>query len=161
MFSERSGVVTIGLEGMMLMGAFWGIWGADKTGSWVWGGVLANFTPGHQATWVDYSNDERAPLLIVAGGADHIMPPAVNQANARKYDGSAALTAYHEFPGRPHYTVGQEGWEAVADYALDWAVANARSAVNASTPSRQPSSSCRRSSRQAIDGSRSSNTSCA
>jgi pimeloyl-ACP methyl ester carboxylesterase len=94
-------------------------------GSWVWGGVLANFTPGHQAIWVDYGNDKRAPLLFIAGGADHIMPAAVNKANVKKYEKSKAITAYQEFPGRSHYTVGQEGWEEVADYALRWATENA------------------------------------
>jgi simple sugar transport system permease protein len=38
--SERSGVVNIGLEGMMLMGCYFGIFGADICSSWVLGALI-------------------------------------------------------------------------------------------------------------------------
>lgn len=90
-------------------------------GNFVWGGILANSTPGCNDSYVNFANKDRAPLLFIAGGADHIIPAGVNKANADHYRASSALTAYKEFPGRSHYTFGEKGWEAVADYALIWA----------------------------------------
>jgi pimeloyl-ACP methyl ester carboxylesterase len=96
-------------------------------GRWVWDyGLIANFKPGHQETWVDYDNDDRAPLLFIAGGEDHIMPPSVNKSNFNKYKHSAALTEYVLFEGRSHWTCAEPGWEKVADHAVDWALAHAR-----------------------------------
>jgi simple sugar transport system permease protein len=46
MVSERSGVVNIGLEGMMLSGAFFGIVGADKLESWELGLLCAALAGG-------------------------------------------------------------------------------------------------------------------
>jgi len=88
-------------------------------GRFVWDGFLSNVKPGHQETWVNFANDERPPLLFIAGGVDHVMPPAVNRSNFEHYK-SAAHTDYKKFEGRSHYTCGQPGWEDVANYALNW-----------------------------------------
>ena len=86
--------------------------------------VLANFEPGPQDTWVDYKNDDRAPLLFVSGSEDHIMPPKVQRSNAKHYK-SKTITEIKEYQGYAHLLPAQEGWEAIADYVLDWALANA------------------------------------
>lgn len=101
------------------------------SGHVLWGGVLANFQPGHQDVWVDYKNDNRAPLLFLSGSEDHIMPPVIQQSNMKHYK-SDTITEIHEFEG-PHLMAAQEGWEEIADYALDWALehANATAAVTA------------------------------
>jgi pimeloyl-ACP methyl ester carboxylesterase len=71
---------------------------------------------------VNFHNEQRAPLLFIAGGADHIMPPSVNRSNAHHYKAPGTITEYHEFPGRSHWTCAEPGWEQVADYALDRAL---------------------------------------
>jgi alpha-beta hydrolase superfamily lysophospholipase len=86
---------------------------------------LANFNP-HAATTVNFANDTRAPLLLIAGGRDHIAPASVTKANYKLYSKSKAVTEYKEYPDRSHFTVGQPGWEQVADFALEWSVEHAR-----------------------------------
>jgi pimeloyl-ACP methyl ester carboxylesterase len=98
---------------------------APGPGRVLWQGALANFNP-HTPAKVDFHNDERAPLLLIAGGADHVVPAAVDRQTAKRQSKSEAITEYKEFPGRSHFTIGQDGWEELADYALDWAAEHAR-----------------------------------
>ncbi len=79
---------------------------------------------------MDYKKDDRAPLLFIAGGADHIMPASVNRSNAKHYKKSAAVTDFHEFPDRDHWTCAAPGWEEVADLALSWALEHATQSAN-------------------------------
>jgi pimeloyl-ACP methyl ester carboxylesterase len=85
-----------------------------------WDSVLANIHPGKDDTYVNYENDDRAPLLFISGSQDHLMPPKIQQSNAKHYK-SDTITEIVEYDG-PHLMPSQAGWEEIADYALDWAV---------------------------------------
>ena len=93
--------------------------------------AFANLNPSSPLR-VDFRNDKRAPLLFIAGGADHVIPASVVRHMAQKYGRSKAVTALKEYPGRSHFTMIQEGWEELADYALSWAVEQASLAAMSS-----------------------------
>ena len=92
-------------------------------GGILWATALADLQPGPQDAAVNYRNDDRAPLLFIAGGEDHLMPPSVQRSNAKHYK-SDTDTEVTEFEG-PHLLPSREGWEEVADYALEWAESHA------------------------------------
>ncbi|TWD82608.1 alpha-beta hydrolase superfamily lysophospholipase [Kribbella amoyensis] len=96
------------------------------SGGILWDSVLANFRPGRQATWVDYGNDDRAPLLFMSGGEDHLMPPAIQKSNLKHYRSAKTVTELRFYPGRSHLMPAEAGWEQLADDALGWAVEHAR-----------------------------------
>jgi len=61
-----------------------------------------------------------APLLLIAGGNDNIIPPDLNEKNYNKYKEGNSVTDFKQFPGRNHFIIGQNGWEEVADYCMEW-----------------------------------------
>lgn len=82
--------------------------------------AAANFNP-HAATRVDFHNDDRAPLLVMGNDQDQTIPASVSKEAATRLGKSKAVVEYVEYHGRPHFTAGAPGWEAVADDALAWA----------------------------------------
>ncbi|MEU4092731.1 ABC transporter permease [Streptomyces sp. NPDC026673] len=64
LWSERSGVVNIGLEGMMILGSFFGAWAGWQTNPWV--GVLAGVVGGALGGLIH-------AIATVTFGVDHII----------------------------------------------------------------------------------------
>jgi pimeloyl-ACP methyl ester carboxylesterase len=81
--------------------------------------ALENFSP-HTAATINFRNDTRAPLLLLAGGQDRVVPSSLVKANFDLYRESKAETDYKEFPDQAHFTLLQE--TRVADYVLGWAL---------------------------------------
>jgi pimeloyl-ACP methyl ester carboxylesterase len=69
---------------------------------------------------VDFANPDRAPLLFIAGEADHAMPPAVVRRQYRAHQASPARTDFRSFEGRTHWLIAQDGWEEIAQACVDW-----------------------------------------
>jgi pimeloyl-ACP methyl ester carboxylesterase len=88
-------------------------------------GAAAQLNP-RSAAKVDFARTDRAPMLFIANGRDHVVPTSVTKAIHDKYQKkSSARIDYVEYPDRPHLP-GVPGWEEVADHALEWALTNAR-----------------------------------
>jgi pimeloyl-ACP methyl ester carboxylesterase len=81
--------------------------------------AFANFTR-HTASTVNFRNDTRAPLLLVASGKDRVVPTSVVKANFDSYRESKAETDYKEFPEQTHFTFLQQ--TKIADYVLGWSL---------------------------------------
>lgn len=81
--------------------------------------AFANFTKNSPAA-VNTANNERGPLLIMSGQADHTVPDVVTRAAFKLYGDSTATTELKQFPDRGHSLVLDHGWRTVADYALGW-----------------------------------------
>ncbi|MET8836018.1 alpha/beta fold hydrolase [Micromonospora sp. NPDC004540] len=101
--------------------AAWERYAVPGAGHVLFEAAFANLNP-DAATKVNTKREDRAPLLLTAGGEDHVVPASVVSSNANLYRGSTAITSYREFPGRSHFVGGEPGWEAEADFALEWAV---------------------------------------
>jgi len=85
-----------------------------------WDGVLSG-----GAGPIRWDSPTRPPLLLIAGGIDKIADPGMTRAIYRKQKRAASLTEFKLYPDRSHWTCMEAGWEAVADFALEWADRNA------------------------------------
>ncbi len=78
LYSERAGIVNIGLEGMMILGTWFGAWGALNWGPW--GGLLAGLLGGalggllHAIATVNFGVDQ-----IISGVAINILAPGLTR----------------------------------------------------------------------------------
>lgn len=71
---------------------------------------------------ITWKNPNRAPLLLIAGEIDLIADAGMVRKIYKKQKLAPSRTELLSFPGRSHWNCMDEGWEAVADAALDWAV---------------------------------------
>lgn len=81
--------------------------------------ATANFNPWTEAK-VDTENPDRGPLLLISGGKDHTVPPAITNASFKKQLRNPGVTEFVEIMDRGHALTIDHGWQEVADKALEF-----------------------------------------
>ncbi|MFT7601485.1 MAG: ABC-type uncharacterized transport system permease subunit [Acidimicrobiales bacterium] len=130
LFSERAGIVNIGLEGMMILGTWFGAWGAMNWGPW--GGLIAGTVGGalggllHAVATVNFGVDQ-----IVSGVAINVMAPALTRFMSERVFGGEVGGSVSQSPrvtGLPSFTVpvlaggggGPDILGSIADANIFW-----------------------------------------
>lgn len=81
--------------------------------------AAANFVM-HSEAAVNTANEDRGPLLLISGTADHTVPDVVTRSTLKQYRDSTAVTELRQFEGRGHSLTIDHGWREVADAVLRW-----------------------------------------
>jgi pimeloyl-ACP methyl ester carboxylesterase len=70
------------------------------------------------AAKIDFSKPH-APLLMIAGSSDNIIPASINRRNFKRYSDKNSITEYQEFDNN-HFVVGLPNWRVTAGTILEW-----------------------------------------
>jgi simple sugar transport system permease protein len=96
--SERSGVVNIAIEGMMLMGCFWGFWVSTETLSWPIGLAAAMAAGGLSALIHAFFSIHLGANQIISGTAINILALGVTSFAYRSLIGSTGTPDVDRIP---------------------------------------------------------------
>jgi pimeloyl-ACP methyl ester carboxylesterase len=99
--------------------ALWERWTIPAPGRPLFEAAAANFAL-HSPAKVATDNEDRGPLLLIAGGKDHTVPEVITKATQKQYRHSAAVTDLLEFDDRGHSLTIDGGWREVAEASLAW-----------------------------------------
>ncbi|BCY08349.1 alpha/beta hydrolase [Actinoplanes sp. L3-i22] len=94
-------------------------WTIPAPGKPLFEAAAANFSL-HSPAEVNTGNEDRGPLLLIAGGKDHTVPEVITRATAKQYRKSSAVTDLIQFADRGHSLTIDHGWREVAQTSLDW-----------------------------------------
>ena len=81
--------------------------------------ATANLNPRTEAK-VDTRHPDRGPLLIISGEKDNTVPHALSRAAHKRQGHNQGVTEFVEIPGRGHSLTIDNGWQEVAQTALNF-----------------------------------------